>query len=619
MTFSADEQHDIAELMELDTGAPASPQPTAPPTYVPLQTTSDNSSAASTYEIISSDSESEANQMDDAELTPSLRDDLAQWLVEENITRESGLKLMKILRRFHPELPIDPRTITTGSTTAIEVVKKCGGDYYYIGVIKQIQKLFSSLPPSTPSIELQINVDGLPLFKSSSKQIWPILVSANQQPPFVAAVFCGTKKPDNVNEYLSDFLSEVNAAGGVIDIEGIQYQLVLSSVVADAPARAFLKQIVNHNGYHACERCQVVGERCKNRMVYTGTNNEIRTNEAFNELEYADEHQLASSPFIGVIGCVSDFVLDYMHLVCLGIVKRMIKFWRTEMLSPAKLSPSLLRALSTRHANLHGSLPSEVTRQPRSLLEVDRWKATEWRSFLLYTGITVLDGILSKERFQHFAMLMVGCSILLDDDDEFRSHYLSYSRELLTYFVELAPKLYGTHFVTYNVHSLIHLADDCEHHGKSLNNLNAFPFENTLGSMKRLVRNGNNPVCQIVKRVESSSRALGKHTLNRVTCLGRKPRDSGILLTDGRLGMIETIDNGNIYCKIVPKSLETNVFDIPAKSSTFNIIRISNSRLQNLPTEVISPSLIKKKAVVIDSPGGPDKIFLPMRHLLNTG
>ena len=51
---------------------------------------------------------------------------------------------------------------------------------------------------------------------------------------------------------------------------------------------------------------------------------------------------------------------------------------------------------------LNGEMLTEFARQPRRLQELDRWMATEFRQFLLYTGPLVLKGIVSKELFQHF-------------------------------------------------------------------------------------------------------------------------------------------------------------------------------------------------------------------------
>ena len=56
---------------------------------------------------------------------------------------------------------------------------------------------------------LSINIDGVPLFKSSGIQLWPILCSVRQFEPFVVAVFCGDAKPNSVQEYISEYVSEL--------------------------------------------------------------------------------------------------------------------------------------------------------------------------------------------------------------------------------------------------------------------------------------------------------------------------------------------------------------------------------------------------------------------------
>lgn len=85
--------------------------------------------------------------------------------------------------------------------------------------------------------------------------------------------------------------------------------------------------------------------------------------------------------------------------------------------------------------------------------ESERWKSTEWRQFLLYTGLVVLRDVLSPEEYNHFVSLSVAMSILLDSDDRLRNYYLNYAKQLLRQFVLNASGLYGDTFVTYNVHS----------------------------------------------------------------------------------------------------------------------------------------------------------------------
>lgn len=55
--------------------------------------------------------------------------------------------------------------------------------------------------------------------------------------------------------------------------------------------------------------------------------------------------------------------------------------------------------------------------------------------------------------------------------------------------------------MSYNVHALIHIADDVEHYGSSLNGINAFQFENHLRGLKKGVRKAQNPISQVAKRI----------------------------------------------------------------------------------------------------------------------
>ncbi len=125
-------------------------------------------------------------------------------------------------------------------------------------------------------------------------------------------------------------------------------------------------------------------------------------------------------------------------------------------------------------------MPREFVRQPRGLDELDRWKATEFRQFLLYTGPIVLKNTVSSQLHSHFMTLSVAVSVMLDSDDRQRATYLDYSAELVRHFVASCPALYGKTFNVYNVHALLHIHEDVAHFRCSLNEICCFPFENHL-------------------------------------------------------------------------------------------------------------------------------------------
>lgn len=146
---------------------------------------------------------------------------------------------------------------------------------------------------------------------------------------------------------------------------------------------------------------------------------------------------------------------------------------------------------------MRGHLPLEFARQPRSLGELARWKATEFRQFLLYTGILILDGILQQiegKMYLNFLLLHTAIQILcrpamLSDAT------IKFAHECLVNFVKTASDLYGEQMIVYNVHGLTHLAADVARFG-CLDSYSCFPFENYMGTLKRCVRNPNNPLAQ---------------------------------------------------------------------------------------------------------------------------
>lgn len=214
--------------------------------------------------------------------------------------------------------------------------------------------------------------------------------------PALVALFCRKSKPDSVDNFLSDFLDEYKqlSEDGLI-VDGKVFKISILCFLCDAPARSYLKCIKSHSGYYSCERCEVKGT-WDSRIIF----NEVepackRTDEKFNQGKYTDTHRLQKTPLIQYgIPCVTGFPLDYMHLVCLGVTRRMLLHL---MQGPKKcrLSQQLITIMSTSLEGLSNSLPSEFARQPRSLTLIDRWKATGFRGYILYTSIIVLKDVVS--------------------------------------------------------------------------------------------------------------------------------------------------------------------------------------------------------------------------------
>lgn len=427
---------------------------------------------------------------------------LREWVLQSNTPLVHVNSLLILLQPFFPSLPKDARTLlNTSSTYNISCI--ADGKYHHFGIEAGIKNRLSKCETlqQNDEIFLQVNVDGLPLFKSTKDTFWPILglIRQEKQPqPFVMGLWYGKSKPSNANIYLQCFIDEMQdilAKGLVFD--GKPYAVKIENFVCDTPARSFVKLTKGHGGYQGCDFCEQDGVHSDHRMLFPETDAPSRTNLSFDEMSCEEHHRGESNLRHLNIGMVTQFPLDYMHLVCLGVVKKMIKTWLTGSHN-VRMGTAAIAKLSNSIKSLGARLPREFARKGRNLGEYDRWKATEFRTFLLYIGPVALLGKVSEQIYRNFMMLSAGVSILCSSNVP--PVYIDYAGELLVSFVKNFGKLYGQDMLIYNVHCLIHLAEQTRMYGP-LHNFSGFPFENYLHSLKKLVRKPKFPLQQVIRRL----------------------------------------------------------------------------------------------------------------------
>lgn len=491
---------------------------------------------------------------------PNLSVGLASWSVAHNITHNALSDLLKILKPHIPNerLPLDARTLLrTPRNITLKSVK--GGKFYYFGMQSSILKYccqglnnfrFPCMSKYDETfLTISINTDGIPICKSSNTQLWPILVRLDQSnlPPFVAGIFCGETKPGSIIEYLSEFVNEAKLLEDVgLNVHGKKYCIRISCVIADSPARALVKCIKGHTGYHSCERCEDEGDWDR-RMLYSHKLTcQSRSDNSF-ILQTDKDHHVGVSPLVDLkLGLVSQFVLDYMHLVCLGIMRKLLYLWVSGPLE-TRLSAKLVREISAYLVSISKTFPSEFSRKPRSLKDLNKFKATEFRQFLLYTGPCALKGILDKEKFRHFLYLHCAMKLLLSDFAQ-KTNYNFLAKTLLCKFVEKMYLIYGPQTIVYNVHNLLHLADDGLKYG-NLDNVSAFPFESYLYRLKQMIRGQKLQVEQIVRRIYESNELVTKvgKSKSMTVSVSAKEGNNFYLTQDRKIAKIIKINAGQKF------------------------------------------------------------------------
>lgn len=459
-------------------------------------------------DVLSSDSSSDSES--EAFNDSLLAEKLAVWANEFHVKHNAVDKLLHLLHLAGHRLPLTARSLLK-TTKNVLVSCKSGMQYVYLGICKQLHRFVERMPTSAmeglQELEISLNIDGLPLFKSSSTCVWPILCAVVNVKPaqvFPVALLCGSSKPIDLtflNDTVND-LSNLLKVGLTVDKQ--KFAIRLRCIVCDAPAKALVKSVKLYSGYSGCDKCTQTG-KWLGRMTYPEVSSiEVRTDKNFRDQCHTAHHHHVS-PFCDLpIDMVKTFPIDYMHQVCLGVMRRLILAWLRGK-PEVRISAGQSNAISMRLLSLRRCIPKLFARKPRTLMEVDRWKATEFRLFLLYIGKLVLRKILQDDLYEHFLVLSVAISFLVNP--KLASSHRDYAEKLLLYFVAKCSELYGEEFIVYNIHSMVHMTAEAAEFG-CLDNCSGFIFENYLQQIKKMVRSGRNPITQIVNRFSELSASV---------------------------------------------------------------------------------------------------------------
>ena len=544
---------------------------------------SNNQSSTENEECLSNVGEEDC--MPGSNLSNTIEDDLRRWATKNNQSYNSINEVISIIKKYHPDdkLPNDARTLLHVRNSHNIVI--CGeGKIAYIGIRKGINTFLGSklrLLSEEYILRLAFNIDGVPLYKSSSQSFWPILCSienVEDKRPFVVAIYSGSSKPE-LDSYLKDFVNEIAdiVENGIV-FDSIKYKIIIHCFICDAPARAFIKQCKSHSGYYSCEKCTVKGVHKNKSISFEETNCQLRTDDSFKK-RVQIEHHVGESPLEKLnIGMVSQFPCDPMHLLYLGVMRKLLHLWC--YVRPYKMAPHNKSVLNNFLDNVSKWTPLEFSRKPRNLKELERFKAVEFRTFLLYLGPTCLSNILSEEMYKHFMLLFVSVRILSSSNSK-ESEYLNYAQKLLETFVLRFSTIYKMCNVTYNVHTLVHLTADVKMYGP-LDCFSAFKFENVLGILKRKIRSGKRPLEQACNRVAEThflekgkvdrtqiGNSQAKLELSNGIVIANKLKDSCCLLKNGDIVTVNEIKKQSVVVHHLYK--KASLFMYPCDSLIFKI------------------------------------------------
>lgn len=189
-----------------------------------------------------------------------------------------------------------------------------------------------------------------------------------------------------------------------------------------------------------------------------------------------------------------------MHCTLLSVTKQLLKHWILERRQVYSIKSNFIEQISKDIVMISCQAPSDFNRRLRPLEHMKRYKATEYRQLLLYILPVVLQYSLNGILYDHFLKLV--CAIRILCDKKICVLQNSIASSLLKSFV----KDFSTHSkykkinATFNVHSLLHLADDVYKYKTPLDDYSSFKFEIFLQYLKKMIKSGNKCLEQIHNR-----------------------------------------------------------------------------------------------------------------------
>lgn len=238
-------------------------------------------------------------------------------------------------------------------------------------------------------------------------------------------------------------------------------------------------------------------------LTYSSSSGTLLTDSDFYARRFKYKHQ---NPYVNGksplerlnISMVSQVPLDCMYLVDLGVMRKfLLRIVNNNIL--IKVSKENIDNISKKLLDICSYIPKEFARKPRSLTELNYWKATEYRQFLLYTGIVVLKDNIDEDIYYEF--LVLHCAYRMLCCPKHSEKNLETAQDLLNNFVENFPPIFGENSISCNVHNLLHIKSTVQQVGNPVKG-SAYAFENFLQKIKKVVKQPSKILEQTYKNLE---------------------------------------------------------------------------------------------------------------------
>uniref|UniRef100_A0A1B0CHZ7 Uncharacterized protein n=1 Tax=Lutzomyia longipalpis TaxID=7200 RepID=A0A1B0CHZ7_LUTLO len=363
---------------------------------------------------------------------------LGKIVVEEKLKDHT---VKRVLRLFHEigfeSLPLTKATLVHTPRAKVITRSVPPGEYLHFG----IQDFLLSFPDesyiaSLSTISLDVHIDEAPLFGNRLWAIQGAFPKQNQFSPFLIGAYVGKENPESRDEFLSEFIDECNLL--------MEQGIICTKDGLHSLARAFVTATQYPTGYHSCFKCDQIGFKIGRRTAFSLTVASPRTQETFRlRQDPLHHHSMVPSGLekISNFDIVEQIIIDPMHIVDLGVVKKMIELFYKEGCVGFKLSSDGQISIDQFYCALAPFIPTNFARVPVGFDDLSDWKATQFRCFGAYTGLITYHAFMPNDFYRHFLLLF--CSIRLLSNSKMSEADVQLAKSLLESFVLQFPDFYG--------------------------------------------------------------------------------------------------------------------------------------------------------------------------------
>ena len=340
-------------------------------------------------------------------------------------------------------------------------------------------------PMKKGEIQLNLNLDGVPIFKSRKFSIWPFWLQVVNLPPKLRSSFKnnlllglwqGISKPDweTILPKISFEMESLEKPSFNEHIGTFKCKFCL--LICDMPAKAAALNMNQFNGFNGCTHCLMIGKREDHRTLYPCTDNApLRDEKSFSQnAKKAEETKKVVAGIKGQSFLKSHFAfpwdapVDPMHQIYLGtgksLTKRFVSSLKKFELSTLNTFLQILR------------IPNEFLRRPKKVEEISYWKAGDFKLMFLHIIPLIIGQFKSladkkKKKYQKLSLAVRLLSL-----KQVREEHVKEASSLIQSFFSNFTEIYGTNMQSYNFQSMRHLCDQVRRVGP-LWNTSAFSYE----------------------------------------------------------------------------------------------------------------------------------------------